>query len=283
MVAAYKNHPALLAWYLNDELSSELEPRLEDYYRRVAHADPNHPCYIVLCNMPEVKLFPATTDIMGVDPYPTPKSPVTLVAEQADVATAAVAGHKPVWLVPQAFAWYQYSSQNKDRGHTPSAEELEGGRAPTYEETRCMTYLALVHGAKGLIYYCYYDLRVLPQYREMWGWLKNIATEVKTLSPILLSPDDRGPALCLAAGSQVETRLKQCSGRLYLLAVNTANETRHITFQLPRSRSGQARVLFENRSATLAKAQMTDDFSPLAVHVYDLGRAPVPKRSAQRE
>ena len=91
VVDAYKEHPAVLGWYLNDELPAELEPRMEEYYHRVASADPNHPCFIVLCNMPEVKHFPATTDIMGVDPYPTPKSPLTLVSDQAEVAKSAVA------------------------------------------------------------------------------------------------------------------------------------------------------------------------------------------------
>jgi hypothetical protein len=124
VVDAYKEHPAVLAWYLNDELPAELEPRLEEYYHRVAQADPNHPCCIMLCNMPEVKLFPATTDIMGVDPYPTPKSPVTLVSDQIEVARSAVAFHKPVWLAPQAFGWYQYTSGNKDRGHTPDIPPL---------------------------------------------------------------------------------------------------------------------------------------------------------------
>ena len=276
VVDAYKEHPAMLAWYLNDELPAELEPRLEQYYHRVASADPNHPCFIVLCNMPEVKLFPATTDIIGVDLYPVPKSPVTIVSDEAEIAKAAVAFHKPLWLVPQAFGWYQYTSENKDRGHNPSAAELKEGRAPTYEETRCMTYLALTHGAKGLIYYCYYDLRVLHQYQKMWGELKSIAAEVKTLSPMLLSPDDRGVALCLPPNGTIDTRLKQKGGRLYLIAINTATEPCQVTFNLGRLRSSQAEVLFEGRSVRLAKARMIDDFKPMAVHVYDLGRAPSP-------
>jgi hypothetical protein len=226
--------------------------------------------------MPEVKHFPATTDIMGVDLYPAPRNPLTQVSDEAEIAKAAVAFHKPVWVVPQAFGWYQYTSTNTDRGHTPSAAELQEGRAPTYEESRCMTYLALTHGAKGLIYYCYYDLRVLPQYQEMWGWLKSIAAEVKTLSPVLLSPDDRGTAVCLPSNGKIDTRLKQHGGRLYLIAVNTATEPCQVTFKLDRLGSSQASVLFEGRSVKLAKGQMTDDFKPLAVHVYDLDRAPSP-------
>ena len=47
---------------------------------------------------------------MAVDPYPIPKNPVTQVSDQAEVAKSGVAFHKPVWVVPQAFGWYQYNS-----------------------------------------------------------------------------------------------------------------------------------------------------------------------------
>ncbi len=57
-----------------------------------------------------------------------------------------------------------------------------------------MTYLALTHGAKGLIYWCYYNLRMLPQYQEMWNGMKKIGAEVRILEPALLSPEDIGPA-----------------------------------------------------------------------------------------
>ena len=159
VVAAYRDHPAILAWYLNDELPRSLLPELTDYYHRVRTADPNHPCFIVLCNMAELRLFPRTTDILGVDPYPIPASSVTTVSRWTDAARRAGHGRMPVWVVPQAFAWYQYNPAGSDRARKPTAAELKSGRAPNYEEERCMTYLALAHGAKGLIYYCYYDLR----------------------------------------------------------------------------------------------------------------------------
>jgi hypothetical protein len=188
-------------------------------------------------------------------------------------AHTAVRGHKPIWLVPQAFAWYQYHSTNSDRGHLPTAEELQTGRAPTYEEERCMTYLALVHGAKGLIYYCYYDLRVLPQYLEMWSWMKRIGTEVKALFPVLLSPEDLGPARSTLANPAIHSKLKRCDGRLYLLAVNADRAPCQVTFDLKHRLPKQVRVLFEDRTRNTEGPHLTDDFQPLEVHVYDLGPA----------
>ncbi len=270
IVAAYRDHPALLAWYLNDELPHALVPQLEDYYRRVQIADPSHPCFIVLCNRHELPHFPQTTDILGVDPYPIPKESVTRVSSFVMQAQSAVRGTQPVWLVPQAFAWYQYNSKNPDRGHVPTAEELETGRAPTYEEERCMTYLGLVHGAKGLIYYCYYDLRVLPQYQQMWGWMKSIAEEVTTLAPVLLSTERPGDWNVTPKDTPIESTLMLREGVLYLLAANPTRSARKGGFDVRRRAATEVKVLFENRCLPCTKGRFEDEFAPLAVHVYAL-------------
>jgi hypothetical protein len=134
-----------------------------------------------------------------------------------------------------------------------------------------MTYLALAHGAKGLIYYCYYDLRVLPQYDEMWGWMKRIAAEVKSLSPVLLAPDDLGRVAHSPASAPIHTKLKRSNGRLYLVAVNSGNDAIAVAFDLRRALSQPVQVMFENRAITPADRGFSDAFKPLEAHVYDLG------------
>ncbi|HEY3266029.1 MAG TPA: hypothetical protein VGM37_03825 [Armatimonadota bacterium] len=273
VVRTFRNHPAVLAWYLNDERPKELVPRLEAYYQRVRRNDPNHPCFIVIYQMPEVKYFAATTDIMGVDRYPVPSDPVTEVSNEMHVAQAAVKDHKPVWAVIQAFGWYQYDAAFPDRGRIPTEAELTAGRAPTYDEQRCMTYLALARGAKGLLYYCYYDMRVLPQYPEMWAGLKKIASEVKALSPILLEAEVLSPVTCAPADAGIETRLFDLDGQRYLMAVNGRNAPCKATFGLPHVPNGKVSVMFEGRFAMdVAGAKLTDSFKPYEAHVYDLGR-----------
>jgi hypothetical protein len=273
VVEAYRDHPALLAWYLNDELPKSMAPRMEEYYQRVRAADPNHPCYIVLCVMPELRHFLGTTDVMGVDPYPIPQSPVSKVSDWMEWSNEATGGRMPTWLVPQAFAWYQHNPRGSDRGRVPSEEDLRIGRAPTREESRCMTYLALAHGAKGLVYWCYYNMRVLPQYEEMWGWMKAIGEEVKALSPVLLSPEDLGPVSTQPETLALHTKLRRHEGRLYLIAVNAGNEPLDMILDLGRKLPPMATVLFENRSVPTQGQTLTDRFEPLAVHVYELGRA----------
>jgi hypothetical protein len=273
VIDAYKNHPAILAWYLNDERPKELAPLFEQYYQRVRKDDPTHPCYTVIYAMPEVKYFAATTDIMGEDRYPVPMEPITTVAKEMRNSESAVKGHKPTWAVIQAFAWYQYDPAFPDRGRIPTQDDLRNGRAPSYDESRCMTYQALVHGAKGLIYYSYYDMRVLPQYAEMWAGMKKIGAEVKALSPILLSQGDMGSVSCAPEDSGVDTKLKELDEQLYLIAVNTRNTPCRITFDIRQAVGNKIPVMFEGRFVMNSKdTYLADTFKPLEAHVYDLGR-----------
>ena len=184
------------------------------------------------------------------------------------------ARESPLWLVPQAFGWYQYNSKDTNRGHKPTEEELRTGRAPTREEERCMTYLGLIQGAKGLIYYCYYDLRVLPQYAEMWGWMKAIAGEVKTLAPVLLLTEPAGAWRVSPERSSIQARLWRHEGALYLLAANPEGTAAVARFEMPPQAGPEAEVLFENRSLSADRGRFSDSFAPLAAHVYRLKLPP---------
>jgi len=136
-----------------------------------------------------------------------------------------------------------------------------------------MTYLALTHGAKGLVYWCYYNMRVLPQYEEMWAWMKDIGEEVKTLSPVLLSPDDLGTVAYTPCEASIHTKLKRHDGRAYLMSVNSDKTPCHITFDLGQRLPENITVMFEDRDIATQDTQLSDDFAPLEVHVYDLGEA----------
>ena len=136
-----------------------------------------------------------------------------------------------------------------------------------------MAYQAIVNGANGLLFYCYYDLRVQPQYKEYWAGLKTIANEVKTMSPVILSPNNLGPASCSPSDAGVETLLKELEGELFLIAVNTADKPCKVTFDAKQTLQTKVNVMFEGRFAMdIHDTKLTDCFKPLEVHVYDLGR-----------
>jgi hypothetical protein len=252
IVSTFRTHPSIIAWYANDERPIELVPEHIEYYNMFARLDPNHPVFIVHFSVKSIEPYLPTTDIMGVDVYPIPRQSPRRVRYVQRQINRVVAGRMPVWMVLQAFAWYQYRDpENPDatggRGRTPTAHELEIGRAPTYDEERCMTYLALVEGAKALIYYCYYDLRVLPQYEEMWGWMKKIGGEVRELSPILLSTEEL-PVQVVSGGRNVHAIAKRHDGRLYLIAVNSRDEAQAAEINLDGRDYGAPAELFTTGS-----------------------------------
>lgn len=273
VVSTFKDHPAVLAWYLNDELPTKMIPDLMKYYDLVRSTDPGHPTYIVHFVPRIIPDFVPTTDVLGIDVYPVPTRPVIRVSQMTDVGVEAAQGLKPLWMVLQAFAWYQHRppedpNATGGRGRIPTEGELRRGRAPTRDEERCMTYLALTHGANGLIYWCYYNMRVLPQYEEMWGWMKEIGQEVKELSPVLLSPA-KLPVEVRGDSSKIHALLKEYDGKWYLLAVNGETTPARAEFALP-GKAASVRVMFEERAATASGRTLADDFAPYAARVYEI-------------
>ena len=142
-VNSFKDHPAIISWYMNDERGPEHLRELDDRYQKVRQLDDNHPVWSVHWNTHWLIQEAHTTDIVGVDPYPIDNKPITLVSKMADAANKA---GRPLWLVPQIFDWRDY----------PGDFRAATGRPPTQEEMRAMTYLAVNHGARGLIYYSYF-------------------------------------------------------------------------------------------------------------------------------
>ncbi len=274
VVATFRDHPALIAWYNNDELPFEKKEEMERYYRRIKQLDPDHPQLMVHYRPDSYRTFLNAYDIVGVDVYPIPKSPVTDLSDRIDLARKEIEGKKPVWAVPQTFAWYQHRKpedpgDSLGRRRLPMPSEWINGRAPTYDETRAMTYLALVHGAKGIIYWCFYNMSYLPDFAERWHFMKLIGAEVKELFPVLLSPQEISIST-EPANEAIHRLTKVTDGGRYLLAVNASRNPHRPSFRLPNGAAETVKVKFENRTIPVKDGLITDFFAPLAAHVYEL-------------
>eukprot|EP01043_Picozoa_sp_COSAG02_P064119 COSAG02_NODE_9280_length_2268_cov_339.242047_4_plen_347_part_00 len=79
IVSAFKNHSALLGWYLNDEYKPDYIPQLEARYHNVSSLDPYHVSYSVedTGKADTLKLYRNTSDLFGVDPYPWANATLT--------------------------------------------------------------------------------------------------------------------------------------------------------------------------------------------------------------
>ena len=101
--------------------------------------------------------------------------------------------------------------------------------------------------------------------------MKQIAAEVKTLSPMLLAPDDLGPVPFVPSDAPIHTKLKRHAGKLYLIAVNAGSAPCRVTFDLPEKLPPRAAVMFERRTLPTSGSRLTADFKPLEVHVFEFG------------
>ncbi|MCX6897270.1 MAG: hypothetical protein NT105_01095, partial [Verrucomicrobia bacterium] len=211
IVPLFRDHPALLAWYLNDELPLTMRDRLDARQRLVRQLDPNHPPWAVLYQVDEFCGYLNSADVLGADPYPVTDRPVTMVSDWMRKCSAVSDGLRPLWMVPQAMDWACYRKEHADKF-----------RAPTLDEELVMTYLCLIHGASGLIYYSYFDLqRDRLGLDKRWADMLVVGNEVKQLFPALLSAA-KPPKLDVKASRdavQFAARADD-AGRRYVLLAN---------------------------------------------------------------
>jgi len=254
-VTAHRDAPGLLCWYLSDEPAGRGTPP-DRYLAHNAHMkqlDPYHPTTMVFCVPSKAQEYADGMDILMVDPYPIPNRPVTSVADTVDLVLNATGGAMPIWCVPQAFGGGEW-----------------WGREPTWQEQRCMTYLAIVHGATGIQYFIRRPPHNNPFVDGMWAECRKIAAEVKELTPVLLSHEPDPEVALVAEDPGLHTMARRYDGAIYLFCVNTDKQPKSIALKCPeRPLTSQAQVLFEDRSvAVTSEGELHDIIDALGVRIY---------------
>ena len=224
-VDAFKDHPGLLAWYVNDELVGDgwFGPltRRREFLER---ADPDHPTWAVVYQLQFLRELTPTFDVIGTDPYPVPDKPLSMATDWTRKTDRAYFGKRPVWQVPQAFDWGSY------RPEWPGAPE---NRMPTVDEMRSMSWQCIAEGANGLIYYSFAALQKGThgmKFEDAWADVCKVAGEVRRYIPVLLSVE---PAPTVSGISEEwSVRVWRKDGETWLLAVNAQDEPDTATLAL---------------------------------------------------
>ncbi len=184
-VEALRDHPALLAWYVCDEAPALRYPEFRPLRELVNRLDPWHPTWAVFCDHSMVPAYTAFSDIYGFDPYPIHSGPGSLAAVVADgdaIRETLGAGPIALWSVPQIFRWGSY---NFDGGAGAATT-----RCPTEKEMRAIALLEAITGARGFIFYSYFDLHVdaaTHPFAERWVEVCRVAELLRGLEGFLLS------------------------------------------------------------------------------------------------
>lgn len=258
-IEAVRDHPALLSWYIADEPGLDRVEHLEGVYRLLKELDPYHPVTIVFCQGPEhARRFANATDVIMVDPYPIPLGPVTRVSETADSTNEAFDYSRMLWMVPQCFGgneWWQ--------------------REPTAAEQRVMTYLSLIHGARAIQYFIRSPRISFPKSPIMWAECGALALETAELTPALTSHE---PAPRVSVSPQaVHACALRDRGIITILAANTENRPLMVRLQVEGiDYSGQAEVLFENRTVQVTAGAIEEPIDAFGTRAYALPVGPVP-------
>lgn len=201
VVNRYRDHPALLAWFINDERPASMMPRLNARRRLVNDLDPFHPTWGVLYQFPDLPLYGSSCDVIGVDAYPINDES----SRNMNIIDRAMDGVDrsglPAWVVGQIFNWGIYRAG----GH---GERFKNDfMDPTEEQMRSMALFFALRGAKGFTFYAYHDLKrpaspnrfdtppqTMADFERRWAEVKRIGRVLKDLEPFILA-DIEPPSL----------------------------------------------------------------------------------------
>jgi hypothetical protein len=252
-VEKYRDHPALLGWYMSDEPEiNDIRPVvLEQAYQFIAELDPYHPCIMLNDTLPGVTQYAGGGDVLMPDPYILPlKSgpPMASMGKLAAFMDDAAATGRAQWITPQAF---DYGDVGPQHAHT---------RAPTYDELRCMAYMSMAHGSRGFVFYSYSYMAMEPHLHIGMPYLTR---ELAAIEPLVVA---EGEAVDATADGPLHVWAKRGDAGLFIVAVNSARRTVDGTINI--GAAGTLHVISEDRTVGVSDNTLRDSFGPYAVHIY---------------
>jgi hypothetical protein len=272
-IRMFRNHPALLAWdeeegVARGDMAIETLQRIR---RILREEDPHHPLMVgdardVIGRITDRgNMFPLGEMDLGMWWwYPFPLKPGPDAALHGQEASGGLL------LEPPAFLTRRNTSKPIWVGVQAYKKPGAGGRYPTPVEYRAQAYLALIHGAQGLMWYggSVTGGAFLNPQEAHWTELRQLVSELRDLSPLLVGPRE-GTAV-QPADSTVAAATARTPNRRVLLAVNRGPDACQASFQIGASSATVVRVIGENREVSVPQGLLTDSFAPFGTHVYDL-------------
>jgi len=153
-----------------------------------------------------------------------------------------------------------------------------GGKAkrkPTTAEVRSEVWMALIHGAKGVGYFCHSfvgttDDAAMLHDVEMIRGVKAINEQVTSLASVLNSADTQGFAAVKTSNASVPVDIltKNAGSANYIFAAAMRDGATTATFDVKSGKTVE--VLGENRTIKIKNGKFSDEFSSFGVHLYKI-------------
>jgi hypothetical protein len=148
-------------------------------------------------------------------------------------------------------------------------------RGPTPQEVRSEVWMALIHGARGIIYFAH---QFKPQFIEaglladdaMARGVAALNRQILELAPVLNSPNVEGGAAVSSSREEipVDFVLKKKDGQSYLFAAAMRDGQTTASIALTGAGDGQVEVLGEGRTLDVTGGRWQDRFEDWQVHLY---------------
>ena len=250
-------HPGLAGFYTADERASDMVPIVYRQHRALAAAAPGTVTYGVLGDGWEnqAPLWRDALDVMGLDPYPIVKpsgqNHLAMVGEWTRIGQDAVKGSRPLWMVLQYFPL------------------TAAGGWPTEAELRAMSWMAIIEGARGLVYWSFGEKGLAwvkdPKDKEArWAELVRVTKEIRALEAVLLAPDAQVVSRESSGGVVRALGKAMPDGNRYLFAYNTRNSPTRVTWTLA-APATEAFDLSTNQTAKVDGGAITTELQPYEV------------------
>ena len=288
----FKDRPTIVGWMHGDEPDNAqslgsgkgygppITPAtIVEGYEKIRKADPDRPVLLnlgqgvawdgyygrgVRTNHPEdYREYLKGCDIASFDIYP------------ASHEKPEVAGN--LWYVPQGVDRLRRWSDGR-KGVWCCIETTginNESRRPTPRQVRSEVWMALVHGAGGIIYFAH---EFKPKFIEA-GLLADevmarevgaINRQIRELAPALNSPDVAAGAVVASTEGKVPVDfvVKSHAGHTYLFSVAMRAGETTATFTLPGTVDARVEVLGEGRTIEAVGGKWEDRFRDYQVHLY---------------
>jgi hypothetical protein len=295
---AFKKRPTIVAWMHGDEPdNAQPSPDQKGYgppitpqairaeYERIRKADPSRPVMLNLgqgvawdgwygrgtrTNHPEdYREYARGGDILSFDIYPASHDHEEIAGKLwyvpfgVDRLREWSGAGKPVWTCIE----------------TTRISNLK--REPSVDEVRSEVWMALIHGARGLIYFCH---QFQPEFieagllarPEMARAVRQINRQVLELAPALHSPDVSGATVASSDPKvPIDFVYKRQGPTAYVFAVAMRPGATTAQFTVPDPAHTSVEVLGEGRTIPVTRGAWSDRFdTPYQVHLYRLTASP---------
>jgi hypothetical protein len=273
LLRALDRHPAAWGWYLWDEPDlHQISPRRVRAQNQLLKRFVRKPTVLVHSTGASVEKYAGVADLVAVDWYPVPWSSVGTISREMRLARLGADDGRFLAIL-QAFDW------------NAAPELLETDvplRAPSPEELRCMTYLALMQGASGIIFYAYtagaWNLEAnAPLHRAVL----EIASEIRANEAMFgrrvswwpASTEFFGPPNTMyneIGESRISLALfrGRDANQYYLFAVNTTGEPADFSLKLPFNDVRELRTSCDSGAFQAERGWIRKTYAPFEVCIF---------------